>query len=216
MNKDFSSYVCLDGVYVKEEQVVKMAMNAGSFTVAEHYLCALLAHGLMYGKHLIINKVNEVREHYQVLPFAVPEEQEPYDESGYNRIESVEIRVRKLFNQMTAEQQKQLLTSCLQMLRAQTDLFYRKNDWLSVMLVVRDRLDGNINQNNFADFARSITPEEWPDALRISDHTPKNFSRLLSAKDRMEAYYDMSDNPQADLCNKLWDIVVQAILTEIP
>ena len=170
----------------------------------------------MYGKHLIINKVNEVREHYQVLPFAVPEEQEPYDDSGYNRIESVEIRVRKLFNQMTAEQQKQLLTSCLQMLRAQTDLFCRKNDWLSVMLVVRDRLDGNINQNNFADFARSITPEEWPDALRISDHTPKNFSRLLSAKDRMEAYYDMSDNPQADLCNKLWDIVVQAILTEIP
>ena len=43
MNKDLSSYVCVDGVYVKEEQVVKMAMNAGSFTVAEHYLCALRA-----------------------------------------------------------------------------------------------------------------------------------------------------------------------------
>ena len=57
MTKDLSEYVCLDGVYVREEQVVKMAMNAGSFAVAEHYLCALLAHGLMYGKTDIINKV---------------------------------------------------------------------------------------------------------------------------------------------------------------
>ena len=37
MTKDLSEYVCLDGVYVREEQVVKMAMNAGSFAVAEHY-----------------------------------------------------------------------------------------------------------------------------------------------------------------------------------
>ena len=44
-------YACVDGVYFKEEQVVKMAQNAGSFAVAEHYLCALLAHGLMYGKN---------------------------------------------------------------------------------------------------------------------------------------------------------------------
>ena len=79
MGKDLSEYVCLDGVYVREEQVVKMAGNAGSFAVAEHYLCALLAHGLMYGKTDIINKVNEVREQYQVLPFAKPEYQEPRD-----------------------------------------------------------------------------------------------------------------------------------------
>ena len=95
-------------------------------------------------------------------------------------------------------------------------MFCHKNDWLSVMLVVRDRLDGNVNQNNFADFARGITPADWPEALRISDHTPKNFSRLLAAEDRMEAYYDMEENPQAKLCDKLWDIIIQAVLTEIP
>ena len=91
MTKDLSEYVCLDGVYVREEQVVKMAMNAGSFAVAEHYLCALLAHGLMYGKTDITNKVNEVREQYQVLPFAKPENQGPRDEYGRSRMESVEI-----------------------------------------------------------------------------------------------------------------------------
>ena len=216
MTKDLSEYVCLDGVYVREEQVVKMAGNAGSFAVAEHYLCALLAHGLMYGKTDIINKVNEVREQYQVLPFAKPEYQEPRDEYGRSRVESVEIKVRKIYNQMTPEQQREVMRSCLQLLRAQTDLFCHKNDWLSVMLVVRDRLDGNINQNNFADYARSITPEGWPASLCISDHTPKNFSRLLAAEDRMEAYYDMEENPQARLCDKLWEIVIQAVLTEIP
>ena len=216
MTKDLSEYVCLDGVYVREEQVVKMAMNAGSFAVAEHYLCALLAHGLMYGKTDIINKVNEVREQYQVLPFAKPENQGPRDEYGRSRMESVEIKVRKIYGQMDAEQQKDVLRSCLKLLRAQTDMFCHKNDWLSVMLVVRDRLDGNVNQNNFADFARGITPEDWPEALRISDHTPKNFSRLLAAEDRMEAYYDMEENPQAKLCDKLWEIIIQAVLTEIP
>ena len=197
MTKDLSEYVCLDGVYVKEEQVVKMAMNAGSFAVAEHYLCALLAHGLMYGKQDIIKKVNEVRKQYQVLPFAKPENQGPRDEYGCSRMESVVIKVRKIYGQMATEQQKDVLRSCLQLLRVQTDMFCHKNDLLSVMLVVRDRLDGNINQNNFADFARGITPEDWPEALRISDHTPKNFSRLLAAVDRLEAYYDMEENPQA-------------------
>jgi hypothetical protein len=216
MGKDLSEYVCLDGVYVREEQVVKMAGNAGSFAVAEHYLCALLAHGLMYGKTDIINKVNEVRERYQVLPFAKPENQGPRNEYGRSRVESVEIKVRKIYSQMTPEHQKEVMRSCLQLLRAQTDLFCHKNDWLSVMLVVRDRLDGNINQNNFADYARRITPEDWPASLCISDHTPKNFSRLLAAEDRMEAYYDMEENPQARLCDKLWEIVIQAVLTEIP
>lgn len=216
MTKDLSEYVCLDGVYVKEEQVVKMAQNAGSFAVAEHYLCALFAHGLMYGKTDVIDKVNEVRGLYQVLPFAKPENQEPRDEYGRSRMESVEIKVRKIYGQMTADEQRAMLRSCLLLLRAKTDMFCHKNDWLSVMLVVRDRLDATINQNNFADFARDITPDDWPEALRISDHTPKNFSRLLAAEDRMEAYYDMSENPQAKLCDKLWEVIIQAVLTEIP
>ena len=216
MTKDLCEYVCLDGVYVKEDSVVKMAGNAGSFAVAEHYLCALLAHGLMYGKADIINKVNEVREQYQALPYAKPEDQSPRDEYGRSRVESVEFKVRKLYSQMSSEQQRELLRSCLQLLKNQTNLFCRKQHWLGVMLVVRDRLDSSINQSNFVDFARSFTPSDWPNALRISKFTPKNFSRLLPASDRMEAYYDMEDNPQSLLCDKLWEIIIQAILTEIP
>ena len=216
MTRDLSEYVCLDGVYVKEDQVVKMAGNAGSFAVAEHYLCALLAHGLMYGKTEIINKVNEVRGQYQVLPFAKPEDQGPRDEYGRSRMESVELKVRKAYGQMSEERRHEVMKQCLQLLRMQSDLFSKKNDWLGVMLVVRDRLDGNINQNNFYEYACAITPEDWSEALRIGEHTAKNFSRQLVAEDRMEAYYDMESNPQEKLCDKLWEIIIQAVLTEIP
>lgn len=214
MTKDLSEYVCLDGVYVREEQVVKMALNAGSFAVAEHYLCALLAHGLMYGKTDIVDKVNEVREQYQVLPFAKPENQGPHDGSGRSRMESVEIRVRKIYGKMTTEQQKEVMKSCLQLLMAQTELFCHKKDWLGIMLVVRDRLDGSINQSNFFAYADRITPEGWPKSLCIGKHTTTNFSKLLHYGDWSEAYYDMEDNPQKDLCDKFWEIVKQVILTE--
>ena len=30
----------------------------------------------------------------------------------------------------------------------------------------------------------------------------------------MEAYYDMENNPQEKLCDKLWEIIIQAVLTE--
>ena len=216
MTKDLKEFVSLDGILIREEQIVKMAINAGSFAVAEHYLCALLAHGLIYGKTDIVERVNEVREHYQVLPFKKPEHQVPRDEYGRSRMESIENKVRNAYGQMTEERQKDLMKSCLQMLRKQCDLFCHKNDWMAVMLVTRDRLDGNINQNNFTDFARNITPGDWPESLRIGDHTTKNFSRLLMAGDRMEAYYDMKNNPQASLCEKLWEIIVQAVLTENP
>ena len=110
-----SEYACVDGVYFKEEQVVKMAQNAGSFAVAEHYLCALLAHGLMYAKTEIIDRVNEVREQYQVLPFKKPEHQVARDEYGRSRMESVELKVRKAYGQMTEQRRHEVMKQCLQM-----------------------------------------------------------------------------------------------------
>jgi hypothetical protein len=46
-------------------------------------------------------------------------------------------------------------------------------------------------------------------------NTAKNFSRELKVEDRGEAYYDMTSNPQQELCDKYWDMVKMAILTEI-
>ena len=74
MNRDLKDYVILDGVYFKEEQILKMASNAGSFAVAEHYLCAYLAHSLLYGKKDNIARVNEVRDIYNVPAIPLPDE----------------------------------------------------------------------------------------------------------------------------------------------
>ena len=66
MTKNFSEYIFLDGMWLQEKQLLKLAMNVGSFALAEHYLCALLANAVIYGKRDVILKVNEVREFYHV------------------------------------------------------------------------------------------------------------------------------------------------------
>ena len=72
MTKGENEYVWLDGMLLKEEHLVKLAMNVGNYAQAEHYLFALLAHGVVYGKQEMIEKVNEVREFYGVpmIPMA--------------------------------------------------------------------------------------------------------------------------------------------------
>jgi hypothetical protein len=53
--------------------------------------------------------------------------------------------------------------------------------------------------------ADGITPEEFPDKLHISESTMKNFTKVITdPHDRNEAYYDMKNNPQEDLCEELW------------
>ena len=61
MKSEEKEYVWLDGMLLKEEHLVKLAMNVGNYAQAEHYLFALLAHGVVYGKQEILEKVNEVR-----------------------------------------------------------------------------------------------------------------------------------------------------------
>ena len=82
-------------------------------------------------------------------------------------------------------------------------------------MVVRDRLVGeSLKQTGFFNFANEITPEDWPVRLRIGENTSKNFGREIDADDRGEAYYDMKQNPQKELCDTFWEIVKSMILTE--
>lgn len=215
MERNLKDYVILDGVYFKEEQILKMAKLAGSFAVAEHYLCAYLAHSLLYGKKENIERVNEVRDIYNAPAIPLPEEDyAPRDEYGRSRTDSVETKVRKLYNNLTDSRRVEIMKSCLILLRSDNKLFCHKKDWLGILLVVRDRLDCSINQNNFLSFAMQITPDGWPESLRISKYTTTNFSKMLSNCEWTDAYYDMTDNPLCRLCDRFWEIVKQEILTE--
>ena len=216
MEKNLSEYVYLDGVYFKEEQILKMATNAGSFSVAEHYLCAYLAHALLYGKKDCLEHLNEVREMYQASPLPINNNMVQRDDFGRSHINDTDMKVKKLFNLMDREGKIKVLKTSLGLLRKESELFSQKNHWMSIMMVIRDRLDNNINQRNFFPYAQMITPEEWPISIIIGEHTSKNFSRLLTDSDRCEPYYDMDDNPQEELCDLFWDIVKRVVLTEIP
>ena len=64
--------------------MLKLAMNVGSFALAEHYLCALLANAVIYGKRDVILKVNEVREFYHVPLIPLPEDKDEEDEAWHH------------------------------------------------------------------------------------------------------------------------------------
>ena len=48
MRNEEKQYVWHDGIRINDVQLVTLAMNAGSYNMAEHYLLSLLAHGVMH------------------------------------------------------------------------------------------------------------------------------------------------------------------------
>lgn len=217
MTKNFSEYIFLDGMWLQEKQLLKLAMNVGSFALAEHYLCALLANAVIYGKREVIIKVNEVREFYHVQPIPLPEDRDEEDEAwhhtGLNR--TADDQARFTFMKMSRENRCEVLRHSMSYLLENYHLFIYTRHWLAIFLVVRDRLVGeSLKQTGFADFAREITPDDWPQKLRIGENTSKNFGREITDDDRGEAYYDMRQNPQKELCDTFWEIVKNMILTE--
>ena len=72
---------------------------------------------------------------------------------------------------------------------------------------------GERSQVYFIDLANDMCPEDFPEELRMSTSTIKNFSREVDKEDRGELYYKMKRNPQKLLCDSFWDIVRMTILT---
>ena len=68
---------------------------------------------------------------------------------------------------------------------------------------------------DFIDYANEIMPADWPLKLKMSLNTYKNFGREIDFNDKGEAYYDMEKCPQKEVCDTLWDIIKQMILTTV-
>ena len=180
MTKNFSEYIYLDGMWLKEEQLLKLAMNVGNFALAEHYLCALLADAVIKGRREAIVEVNKVREHYGVkaIPLGQDDLQEDDDLKGKTRLTAADEQAKRLFLKMTEEERLELLRKCMRRLIADYHLFIYARHWLAIFMVVRDRLVGeSLNQTSFIDLASEITPDDLPEKLRMCKNTMKNFSR---------------------------------------
>ena len=212
-NENEKEYVWHDGVRISDEQLVSMARNAGSYALAEHYLCSLLAHGTMYGLTYYINKVNEVRAQYGVMPIPTPKQtDEEGCDNNRNTRHSLEDQARMKYRAMSMESRVALFRDCLMILRVNYPKLFRfKNQWQGVYLVVRDRLDNGLSQSDFLSFAKSAIPKDWPARLWINENVIKNFSRDMQYDDDDEAYYEMDYNPFGLLCDTFWEILKQQI-----
>ena len=207
--KEEVQYIWHDGVRIREDQLISMAKQAGSYAIAEHYICSLLAHGAMYGLAYMIDKVNEIRSHYKVMSIPVDKV-----ESEGNTRNSSDV-ARKIYQRLKRDERKLLIRDCLAILiKDYGKLFRSKNHWIGIYLVVKDRVNGSLSMTDFTDYVLKITPACWPEDLRIGQRTLSNYSRCVEYEDRFEAYYDMDNNPWEELCNTFWEILKQQILKE--
>ena len=210
MNNDLRDYVYLDGVYFKEEQILRMATNAGSYSVAEHYLCAYLTYAMANDREDAIDLINKVRETYGQEPY-------PYTEAKTktaNKLSNKACKAAKMYSEMSPEAQMALLKTCLELLmEAYGQLFDSRNCWNGIYLVIKGRLNGGLSKKDFTELAKRITPKNWPKDKLIANATMSNFSHYVDFEDRYEAYYDMEHNPWEELCEAYWSIIEHQILT---
>ena len=204
-------YIWHDGVRIREDQLISMAKRAGSYALAEHYVCSLLAHGATYGLVYIIDKVNEIREHYQVGALPKPEISDVevrFDERDASK------RFMKIYSEMSKTERISLLTGSMEYIMAnEPDIFRRKNQWQGAYMVFRDRLDNGLKMSDFYKMVEEATPKSWPEELMVTKSVFNNFSRDISAEE-YETYYEMKFNPHKGFCEAFWEVVKALIMKD--
>ena len=144
------------------------------------------------------------------------QKEEPTASAYMPSSESQEDRIRSFFNKQDDRTQQAWLREAMKALMGVTDhtgkaIFWQKQHWMGVYLVLRDRLGMRCPQKGFADFAPKITPENCQENLKISQTTMTNFSKIILED---KPYFEMKHNPFEEVCNRLWDIIIQQDLTK--
>ena len=205
-------FVYLDGKWLKGEDVLLMAKNAGCMTTAEHYLCAYLMNAVINGNTDAIVQLNEVRANYNLKP--IPDTDINCKGSNNSSNDTKAEMARKKYKTLTEEKREALLKAGMKELKdTHANLFKSKIDWNGIFLVLRDRLDESIRKSEFYTLAQKMTPKSWPADMMIAVSTMTNFAHYVDFSDRQEAYYDMQNNPWKDLCYAFWEILEELILT---
>ena len=217
MKEQNNELLYLDGMWLRQEHLLNLAMGVGNYAQAEHYLLALLADAVVKGRREAIVEVNKVREHYGVkaIPLSADDLKDDNGLQGKTRPTAADEQARRLFLKMTKEGKLDVLRRSMRRLLADYHLFIYARHWLGIFLVVRDRLVGeSLNQASFITLASKITPDNLPEKLRMGKNTRKNFGREIGQADRGKEYYRMKNNPQKEICDTFWNIIQETILTQ--
>lgn len=208
-------FIYLDGMWLKEGQLLKLAFNADRYDLAEHYLFAYLTHAVVFGKQEALKKVNEVRKAHGLNPFPYLEEECGNGARRRKQNSAAADLARTKYLKMTSEQRIEVLVEAMTNIMTQNlKLFQSSACWCGIYLVIKDRLDGSLKKSKFAELGILITPEGWPQSLAIATSTLTNISHYVNPHDRKEAYYDMKNCPWEDLCKTFWEILEQGIITK--
>ena len=204
------NFVWHNGVKIEVSMLVALAKGAGEYALAQPFMVSLLAHGLIYGYRDYIDLANEVRAHFQLEKFPVPK-QEDGDKGGQLMTRQRQVdNIRKAYHKMSTPEKELLLQKALMALMANyPKLFKKKNHWLGIYLVIRDRLDYGLTQCGFLVIASHATPELWPDRLKLTENIFKNMNKVFDSNSFDEAYYEMDYNPMEDLCDTFWEVLMQ-------
>ena len=203
MRKDYDKeFVNIDTVPQSIANILKMAQyNIGNIVYTDALI--IYAYSCTPADDYVIGAVARIarqrRSNQVSLPGAPNELLRP---------QQLSLDPRTIYRRLdTAARNKLLKAALLDMYNRK--LFTTKNHWIGTFLVVRDRLEkAGFTQTDFVNMADSITPEVFPERLHISESTMKNFTKVITdPRDRNEAYYDMKNNPQADFCEELWDVL---------
>ena len=144
-------------------------------------------------------------------------QEEPSASTYMPSSESQEDRIRSFFNKQDDRTQQAWLREAMKALMGVTDhtgkaIFWQKQHWMGVYLVLRDRLGMRCPQTGFADYVQKITPQNCQESLKIGQTTMTNFSKIILED---KPYFEMKHNPFEEVCKTLWDIIVKQILTKI-
>ena len=203
MRKDYTKeFIIIDGADTSIGTLLKQAQYNISKT---SYTDALLmyAHNcspMDYDIIDILARIAKQRRMNEVILPGAPHE--------LPRPQQTDVKPRDAYRRMELEKRCDILKAAL-LEMYNRKLFTTKNHWIGAFLVIRDRLErAGFKKTDFVKMADSITPEEFPDKLRISESTMKNFTKVITDPyDRDEAYYDMKDNPQEGFCEELWNAI---------
>ena len=159
----------------------------------------------------MIDKANEIREHYHVCTIPVPHK-DATPGSSYGT--SIEEQVRKKYRCMTTEERVELIKDSLgRMMANYPKLFFRKKQWQGIYLVIRDRLDGSLNRTKFVSFIDDATPSGWPERLKVTEGSIRNMSRDFQCTDfDLLTYYELEYNPYEELCETFWGVIKELIM----
>ena len=198
--KDYMIYH--NHVEVSVHTVIGMAKGAPDYISAAPFLNSLFYAAKQHEDNWLFSQCLDIMEKFGASPYP----DSPASKGNLPNDMSLGNEARRYFNGLTEGSQQNLLRKAMKQLR-DSHVFNRKQHWIGVFLVLRDRLSGDPKQSHFTEYAKKFTPDDFPEDLKIGS-TMTNASKTVFMD---KLYYEMANNPYETVCDSFWDIILNLI-----